>query len=154
MVSTPQRPAGSDAHQSWSGALSLFLASPLQRDTVSATAPESWWIEWKWDGIRGQLIRREEGVFLWSRGEELINTSVPELVAMAETLPFNTVLDGEVICWQQQESRPMPFSSLQRRLGRKRVGATLQHECRCDSWRTTCWKTPERICVTNPSRNV
>ena len=107
----------------------FFLASPLQRDSVSATAPENWWIEWKWDGIRGQLIRREEGVFLWSRGEELINTSVPELVAMAETLPFNTVLDGEVICWQQQESRPMPFSSLQRRLGRKRVGAKLQQEC-------------------------
>ncbi|MEB3158577.1 MAG: ATP-dependent DNA ligase [Synechococcus sp.] len=107
----------------------FFLASPLQRDAISESAPEQWWIESKWDGIRGQLIRRQEDVFLWSRGEELINSSFPELVAMAEQLPVNTVLDGEVICWQQNQPRPLPFASLQRRLGRKRVGAKLRQEC-------------------------
>jgi DNA ligase-1 len=75
------------------------------------------------------LIRRKEGVFLWSRGEELINTSFPELVTMAEALPHNTVLDGEVICWERNQSQPLPFASLQKRLGRKRVGAKLLQEC-------------------------
>lgn len=107
----------------------FYLASPLQRDGIIKTPPDQWWIECKWDGIRGQCIRRDGGVFLWSRGEELINHSVPELVEMAEHLPINTVLDGEVICWQQGEPQPLPFSSLQRRLGRKRVGAKLQQEC-------------------------
>ena len=107
----------------------FFLASPLQPDTIVTTPPSSWWVEWKWDGIRGQLIRRDEGVFLWSRGEELINGSFPELVAMAEELPANTVLDGEVICWEQDQPQPLPFASLQRRLGRKRVGAKLKLEC-------------------------
>lgn len=107
----------------------FFLASPLQPDGLCDTDPHTWWIESKWDGIRGQLIRREEGVFLWSRGEELINTSFPELVAMAERLPANTVLDGEVICWQKEQSRPLPFANLQRRLGRKRVSLKLKEEC-------------------------
>ena len=107
----------------------FFLASPLQLDKLPETPAPQWWVEWKWDGIRGQLIRRKEGVFLWSRGEELINTSFPELVTMAEAFPHNTVLDGEVICWERNQSQPLPFASLQRRLGRKRVGAKLMQDC-------------------------
>ena len=107
----------------------FFLASPLQLNSIRETDPSQWWVESKWDGIRGQLIRREEGIFLWSRGEELINDSFPELISMAEALLPNTVLDGEVICWQQDADQPQPFAQLQRRLGRKRVGATLRQDC-------------------------
>jgi len=70
------------------------LASPLEAERLSATDPALWQVEWKWDGIRAQLIRRCGQTFLWSRGEELINASFPELDGMAEGLPQGTVLDG------------------------------------------------------------
>ena len=107
----------------------FFLASPLQLDSVRETPPEQWWIEHKWDGIRGQLIQRSSGAYLWSRGEELINAQFPELIEMAASLPDDTVLDGEVICWGAEEERPRPFSDLQRRLGRKTVGRKLRQDC-------------------------
>ena len=107
----------------------FFLASPLAREQAGATDAGVWWVEWKWDGIRGQLIRRHDGVYLWSRGEELVNGSFPDLVAMGEGLPVNTVLDGEVICWERHQNHPMPFASLQRRLGRQRVGVKLLKDC-------------------------
>ena len=107
----------------------FFLASPLKQETIEETAPSEWWVENKWDGIRGQLIQRESGTYLWSRGEELINEQFPELIEMASAIPVDTVLDGEVICWAEHEPQPRPFSDLQRRLGRKSVGRKLRHEC-------------------------
>ena len=107
----------------------FFLASPLKHDTVETTPASQWWVENKWDGIRGQLIRRESGTYLWSRGEELINEQFPELIDVAAAIPADTVLDGEVICWAELENQPRPFSDLQRRLGRKTVGRKLLVEC-------------------------
>ena len=107
----------------------FFLASPLQSDTLRDTQAKDWWVEHKWDGIRGQLIKRESGTYLWSRGEELINEQFPELIEMAASLPDDTVLDGEVICWRVDADRPRPFSDLQRRLGRKSVSRKLREEC-------------------------
>jgi len=81
-------------------------------------------VEWKWDGIRGQLIKRQSEVFLWSRGEELINEQFPELIAAAQKyLPDGTVLDGEILAYK--DGAPMSFASLQQRLGRKRVGKDM-----------------------------
>lgn len=107
----------------------FFLASPLQPDALIDSPATDWWMEHKWDGIRGQLIRRSSGVYLWSRGEELINDQFPELIEMAQAIPDGTVLDGEVICWHRHHPRPLPFSSLQRRLGRKRVNRALLEDC-------------------------
>ncbi|WP_114992794.1 ATP-dependent DNA ligase [Synechococcus sp. UW179A] len=107
----------------------FFLASPLKQDTLEATSASEWWVEHKWDGIRGQLIQRETGTYLWSRGEELINEQFPELIDMAVAIPADTVLDGEVICWAELEKQPRPFSDLQRRLGRKSVCRKLRLEC-------------------------
>ena len=107
----------------------FFLASPLDPELLRSTEPQQWQLEWKWDGIRGQLIHRSSGCSLWSRGEELINDAFPELITLAESLPQGTVLDGEVIVWQPQEEAPEPFASLQRRLGRKAPSTTLQRQC-------------------------
>ena len=107
----------------------FFLASPLKQNAIEATPASEWWVEHKWDGIRGQLIQRESGTYLWSRGEELINEQFPELIDMAAAIPADTVLDGEVICWAEIEKQPRPFSDLQRRLGRKTVGRKLRLEC-------------------------
>ncbi|MFM7361527.1 MAG: ATP-dependent DNA ligase [Cyanobium sp.] len=115
----------------------FFLASPLGQavpQTQAEAAPlpgaaADWLVEWKYDGIRGQLIRRAGEAFLWSRGEELINTSFPELVAAAAALPDGTVLDGEILVWPPACEQPAPFAQLQRRLGRKAPGRKLLAEC-------------------------
>ena len=105
------------------------LASPLETERLEATDPAGWQLEWKWDGIRAQLIRRNGQTFLWSRGEELINASFPELDRMAEGLPPGTVLDGELTVWPAEASQPAGFGPLQRRLGRQKPGAALLREC-------------------------
>jgi len=112
----------------------FFLASPLEQASpgdADAGAPLpgavlNWLVEWKYDGIRGQLIRRDGQCFLWSRGEELIHASFPELVEAAQALPEGTVLDGEVLVWAEGAERPAPFTQLQRRLGRKTAGKALR----------------------------
>lgn len=93
------------------------LAAPLDGDAAALGDPAGWQIEWKWDGIRAQLIRRGEAVHLWSRGEELITQRFPEITAAATRLPEGTVLDGEVLAFR--DDRPMPFSALQQRIGRR-----------------------------------
>ena len=110
----------------------FFLASPLEPERLQHSSPHDWWVEWKWDGIRGQLIHRKGETFLWSRGEELINGSFPELIDRARALPDGTALDGEVIVWPQGADRPRPFADLQRRLGRIAPGVALLRECPAD----------------------
>jgi DNA ligase 1 len=96
----------------------FFLASPLEDPRETLGPRDGWLVEWKWDGIRAQLIRRAGQVWLWSRGEELITLRFPEIAAAATNLPDGTVLDGEVLAFQ--DGRPMPFSALQQRIGRQR----------------------------------
>ena len=103
----------------------FFLASPLESGRLSDLDPAQWLVEWKWDGIRGQLIRRGGAGFLWSRGEELINGSFPDLLEQADPLPDGLVLDGEVLVWPAGQARPEPFAVLQRRLGRRKPTAAL-----------------------------
>lgn len=104
----------------------FFLASPLDEPSKLGGGPADWQIEWKWDGIRAQLIRRggSPGVaLLWTRGEELATASFPELESLARTLEAGTVLDGEVLAWDR--GAPLPFFMLQRRLNRKMVEPVL-----------------------------
>lgn len=89
----------------------------------SLGAPENWLAEWKWDGIRAQLIRRGGATFLWSRGEELITDRFPEIAWVGSLLPDGTVLDGEVLGWK--DDRPLPFADLQKRIGRKTLGRKI-----------------------------
>ena len=105
------------------------LASPLESSAETLGAVADWTAEWKWDGIRAQLIRRQEETFLWSRGEELIGLRFPEVTEAAENLPDGTVMDGEILAWNQEGV--MPFAELQRRIGRKTVGKKLLSEVPC-----------------------
>ncbi len=82
-----------------------------------------WHAEWKWDGIRGQIILRGGTHFVWSRGEELMTDRFPEFARLADFLPTGTVLDGEILGWK--DARPLPFADLQKRIGRKTVPAKL-----------------------------
>ena len=85
-----------------------------------------WQAEWKWDGIRAQVIKRKGEVFIWSRGEDLITDRFPEITDAAFTLPDGTVLDGEILPWI--DDRVMPFTELQRRIGRKNLSAKILSE--------------------------
>jgi len=87
---------------------------------------KGWQAEWKWDGIRVQIIKRENQVFLWSRGEDLITERFPEIAEAARFLPNGTVLDGEILPWR--DGSVLPFTELQRRIGRKNVSAKMLAE--------------------------
>jgi len=92
----------------------FFPASPLVNLPVEHT---DWIAEWKWDGVRAQIIKREGELFIWSKQEELITNKFPEFDSLRVDLPNGTVLDGELIC--RKNNRPMPFHSLTLRLGKK-----------------------------------
>ncbi|MCA1563504.1 MAG: ATP-dependent DNA ligase [Acidobacteria bacterium] len=105
----------------------FFLASPLQESDVAGLGPVSdWLIEWKWDGIRAQLVRRGGGVHLWSRGEELVTHRFPEIAAAATRLSDGSVFDGEVLAFR--DGRPLPFAALQQRIGRQKQVAQMARE--------------------------
>lgn len=99
------------------------LASQLDEAPQGLGPPEDWLAEWKWDGIRGQLVSRPGAFALWSRGEELITPRFPEFAPLADFLPPGTVIDGEVLAWG--EGAPLPFAALQKRIGRKTVPKAL-----------------------------
>ena len=83
----------------------------------------NWQVEWKYDGIRGQIVKRSGQVWVWSRGEELVTERFPEIVSLAQGLPDGTVLDGEVMVWSG--AAPAAFSLLQQRIGRKTLGRKI-----------------------------
>jgi DNA ligase 1 len=101
----------------------FFLASPLETDPASLGEISDWLVEWKWDGIRAQVVRRGSDCWIWSRGEELITHRFPEVAAAATHLPDGTVIDGEILAFA--DGRPMPFSALQQRIGRQRQLAQI-----------------------------
>ena len=110
----------------------FYLASPMEPskhpseiDEGRDFDPATWLVEWKWDGIRAQLIHRGGKVHLWSRGEELITHRFPEISAAAALFPSGTVLDGEILAFR--DDRPLPFSALQQRIGRQSQVRQVAH---------------------------
>ena len=106
----------------------FYLAYQLDGQVEDLGPPEDWAAEYKWDGIRGQLILRDGHHFLWSRGEELITERFPELAALIDYVLPGTVLDGEILAWDFAADRPMSFNALQKRIGRKTVPKKLLSE--------------------------
>jgi DNA ligase-1 len=96
----------------------FYLAYALDAD-VREWGPKKNAAEWKWDGIRGQLIKRNDEIFVWSRGEELMTDKFPEYHSLVGRLPNGIVLDGEII--PSIDKKPLPFALLQTRIGRKNV---------------------------------
>lgn len=118
----------------------FFLAQSLPRASDEAglaatTALEAqlgaaadWRAEWKWDGIRAQILRRAGKVWIWSRGEELMTDRFPEIAEAAAALAEGTVLDGEILCWDRGSDRVRPFLALQTRIGRRLLSARILRE--------------------------
>jgi len=114
----------------------FFLAYPIQETSdrqkstdeiqVALGDAAQWQAEWKWDGIRAQMIKREGKIFIWSRGEDLATEKFPELHPFLNTLPNGTVIDGEILSFQN--GLPMPFNVLQTRIGRKNLSKKILEE--------------------------
>ncbi|MGB3139081.1 MAG: ATP-dependent DNA ligase [Nodosilinea sp.] len=104
----------------------FFLATSLDEAKFQAEDSSRWRAEWKWDGIRAQVIKRDDQVFIWSRGEDLVTLQFPEIETMMASFPNGTVLDGEILCWQ--DDMPLSFNHLQKRLGRKKVSKKVMVE--------------------------
>ncbi len=106
------------------------LASPLEAGADTLGAPAGWIAEWKWDGIRGQMINRPGAFALWSRGEELITDRFPDFNPLIDFLPPGCVIDGEILVWGTGPlaDQPQPFAALQKRIGRKSVPKKLLAE--------------------------
>lgn len=104
----------------------FHLAHQIDFDLENLGDISGWQAEWKWDGIRAQIIKRADEVFIWSRGEDLISERFPEIGKAAQSLPNGTVLDGEILPWTGD--RVLPFTELQKRIGRKNLSAKILSE--------------------------
>jgi DNA ligase-1 len=103
----------------WSKPYPFYLAYAIEEEVPSLGDPKDWQAEWKWDGIRGQVIKRHGELFVWSRGEELMTDKFPEYHSLKEVLPDGIVIDGEII--PSVDQKPLPFALLQTRIGRKNL---------------------------------
>lgn len=99
------------------------LAYPVEGSPEELGSIADWRAEWKWDGIRAQVIKRSGRSFIWTRGEELVDDRYPELAEVVAALPNGTVIDGEILAWR--DDRPLGFDSLQKRIGRLKPGKKL-----------------------------
>ncbi len=124
-----------DAGQPYPFFLAHQLDTPLHLLDSKLGPVGDWQVEWKYDGIRGQIVKRAGQVWVWSRGEELVTERFPEIVALAQPLPDGTVLDGEIMVWTSpgeaviapaiHAGRPASFALLQQRIGRKTLGKKI-----------------------------
>ena len=112
-----------DAGQPYPFFLAHQLDTPLETLDAKLGSVTDWQVEWKYDGIRGQIVKRAGQVWVWSRGEELVTERFPEIVALASSLPDGTVLDGEIMVWAG--NAPAAFALLQQRIGRKTLGKKI-----------------------------
>lgn len=134
LVAPPEQAEGGTAAPEMAGQpYPFFLAHPFNPPLAELPAQlgpvADWLVEWKWDGIRAQLVRRAGAVWVWSRGEELVTDRFPELAqATLADLPDGTVLDGEILVWCGGDAQPRPFADLQKRLGRKTLTPKLLRE--------------------------
>ncbi len=105
----------------------FYLAYAIENEVNELGEENEWQAEWKWDGIRGQIIKRNNELFVWSRGEELLTDKFPEYSVLKDILPNGTVLDGEIISIATNSEAgsfaPLPFAALQTRIGRKNINA-------------------------------
>ena len=122
--------------------LAHALSQPVDQFEALLGPASQWQIEWKWDGIRAQVVKREGRLWIWSRGEELVTERFPELESLVHGLPDGTVIDGEIVAWKaapagtedafdpQAPSAPsvQPFALLQQRIGRKTLGKKILDE--------------------------
>ncbi len=104
------------------------LANTFDEKIKETTSIKQYQFESKWDGIRSQIIKRSNNISIWTRGEELVNKTFPELIKIISDFKNDFVLDGEILIWDEIKNCPKEFSLLQKRLGRKSPSAKIQKD--------------------------
>jgi DNA ligase-1 len=112
-----------DDNENLSRPYPFYLAYPLEDEPKSLGDVSDWQMEYKWDGIRGQLIYRQGEIFIWSRGEELVTERFPELESLKNQLTQDCVIDGEIMAFK--DGKPLTFNHLQTRIGRKTISKKI-----------------------------
>ena len=107
----------------------FYLAYALEDEVSSLGDISDWQAEWKWDGIRSQLIKRENEIFIWSRGEELVTDKYPEFSPLKNISLDGWAIDGELLVYKDGQVRP--FNELQKRIGRKTISKKMLNELPC-----------------------
>lgn len=101
----------------------FYLAYAVEDQLEDLDNVDDWLFEHKWDGIRAQLIVRNNELFIWTRGEELVTDKYPEFEEFKAMLPNGTVLDGEILAYPNNDIGD--FKELQKRIGRKTVSKSI-----------------------------
>ena len=114
---------GEVPHQGVLRAVPFCLAAPLEESFFERERPADYSAEWKWDGIRAQVIKQDDQVWIWSRGEDMVSESFPEITALALQWKEDAIVDGELLVWGDQQ--PRSFNDLQQRLGRKKISSAV-----------------------------
>ena len=104
------------------------LANTFDERIKETISVDKYQFEPKWDGIRSQIIKRSNNISIWTRGEELVNKTFPELIKIISHFKNDFVLDGEILIWDENKNRPKNFSLLQKRLGRKSPSLKIQKD--------------------------
>jgi len=108
--------------------LGFMLASPVDtaEELFAEAESPALFVEQKYDGIRAQVHKNAAGkVTIFSRTRDEV-FEFPELHAPLAALPGELILDGEVLAWR--DAKPLPFTDLQKRLGRKRIDLWMAHD--------------------------
>ncbi|MCW0920141.1 ATP-dependent DNA ligase [Pseudomonas sp. RG1] len=122
--------------------LAHALAQPVEEFEALLGPASDWQVEWKWDGIRAQVVKRDGKLWVWSRGEELVTERFPEFDVLVHGLPDGTVIDGEIVVWKSthpttedafdphsdEPPAVQPFALLQQRIGRKTLDKKILEE--------------------------
>jgi DNA ligase-1 len=115
-----------DSNESESRPYPFYLAYPLEQEPHTLGPSHEWIAEYKWDGIRGQLVKRGGNIYIWSRGEELVTSTYPEFQEVSGLIPNGVVMDGELLAYRNGE--PLSFNHMQKRIGRKKPSAKIISE--------------------------
>ncbi|TBN06733.1 ATP-dependent DNA ligase [Hyunsoonleella flava] len=102
------------------------LAYALEKELKDLGQPKEWQVEYKWDGIRGQVVKRNGEIYIWSRGEELVTQQFPEIETVMQQFDDDFVIDGEILALK--DSNVLLFNDLQKRLNRKNISKKLLEE--------------------------
>ena len=128
LLAPASQQAAADGGQPYPFFLAHALDAPAETFDERIGPSSDWLVEWKYDGIRAQAVKRGGRVWLWSRGEELVSEGFPDALVPLAALPDGTVLDGELLVWPEGAEQPAPFAVLQKRLNRKVLGKKLLAE--------------------------
>lgn len=111
--------SGDDPNDVISKPYAFFTEEVMETESEELGLPGDWLAEWKFTGIRVQIIFRQGDIFIWTEDEDLITDKFPEFENLKNILPEGTVFEGVLLCYGN--GKPLPLTYLKTRTGRKNI---------------------------------